>query len=429
MNYQETIDFLFNALPMYQRQGKAAYKSNLDNSIAFDKHLNYPHKAFKTIHIGGTNGKGSTSHLLASVLQEAGYKTGLYTSPHLKDFRERIKINGQMTSEEFVVDFIEENRYFIEKVQPSFFEMTVFMAFEYFRREKVDVAIIEVGMGGRLDSTNLIHPLLSVITNISLDHTQFLGNSLTQIAREKAGIIKENTPVVIGVEDKAYADVFKEKALEKHADLYFANLKYDIPYAFKNMGQKQVCNVFCNSQEVYHQLELDLQGIYQIQNLKTALASLDILKDEFVIQETHLRQGLSKAVQNTGLLGRWQTLGHNPLIVCDTGHNEAGVQEILKQIQSIPFKSLWMVWGMVNDKNIEHILKMLPKKANYLFTKSSVPRALDNQVLLESAQKVGLNGLSFDNVPDALAYAKEKASENDFIFVGGSTFVVADILT
>ncbi len=428
MNYQETIDFLFNALPMYQRQGEAAYKSDLNNSIAFDKHLNYPHRSFKTIHIAGTNGKGSTSHMLASVLQEAGYKTGLYTSPHLKDFRERIKINGQMTSEAFVVEFIEKNKTFIEQLKPSFFEMTVFMAFEYFRQEQVDVAIIEVGMGGRLDSTNLISPLLSVITNISLDHTQFLGTTLEQIAKEKAGIIKEKTPVVIGTQDKRYSNVFEQKAKELQADLSFADLKYDIPYALKNAEQKQVCNVFSKGQELYHQLELDLQGHYQIENLKTVLTALDTLKTHFDIEETHIRAGLAKTIKNTGLLGRWQVLGNNPLTVCDTGHNEAGVIEVLKQIESTPFKRLWMVWGMVNDKNIDRILELLPANANYLFTKSSVPRALDSEELLKFAQKKGLEGLCFKTVPEALQYAKNKADKDDFIFVGGSTFVVSDIL-
>jgi len=428
MNYQETIDFLFNSLPMFQRQGKAAYKSNLDNSIAFDNYLKKPHQSFKTIHIAGTNGKGSSSHMLASILQEAGYKVGLYTSPHLKDFRERIRINGEMVSEAFVITFIENIKRFIAEYQPSFFEMTVFMAFEYFKEQKVDVAVIETGMGGRLDSTNLITPLVSVITNISLDHTQFLGDTLEKIAVEKAGIIKEQIPVVVGEFNKEYDSVFINKAREKTTTCEFANQELSISYALKSLNQTQAFDVYKGDKKVYEQIELDLLGNYQQKNVLTVLSAIEQLQTSLTINKEHIYAGLKNVVKNTQLLGRWQTIGNNPQIICDTGHNEAGIQLILEQIKQTAFKDLHIVWGMVNDKSIDRIMALLPKNAIYYFTKASIPRALNEDDLYKIAQKYDLNGRRFKTVQEALKASKQSANQNDMIFIGGSTFVVAEVV-
>jgi dihydrofolate synthase/folylpolyglutamate synthase len=428
MNYQETLDFMFGSLPMYQRQGKAAYKANLDNSIAFDNHLSNPHRAYKTIHIAGTNGKGSTSHMLASILQESGYKVGLYTSPHLKDFRERIKVNGEMVSEVFVVDFIAQNRDFIDELKPSFFEMTVFMAFEYFKHSGVDVAVIETGMGGRLDSTNLIVPELSIITNISLDHTQFLGDTIEKIAIEKAGIIKASVPVVVGESREDYNSVFNCFSEEKHSSLVYADEQLNIPYVLKSIDNKQVFDVYKGDLKLYEQLELDLMGHYQQKNVLTCLSAIEELKSKFEIKNEAVRQGLSNVIANTQLLGRWQTLGSNPQIICDTGHNEAGVNFILSQIEQTAFEKLHLVWGMVNDKSIDKILKKLPEEAKYYFCKANIPRALEAGILKAQAEDVGLRGNVYSSVNEALMAAKKDAKTNDLIFVGGSTFVVAEVV-
>jgi len=428
MNYKETIDFMFNSLPMFQRQGKAAYKSNLDNSIAFDNYLNKPHQTFKSIHIAGTNGKGSTSHMLASILQEAGYKVGLYTSPHLKDFRERIKVNGKMVSETFIVKFIEKIQNFIAEYQPSFFEMTVFMAFEYFKTEKVDIAVIETGMGGRLDSTNLITPLISVITNISLDHTQFLGDTLEKIAVEKAGIIKKEIPVVIGESNKTYDSIFIKKATEMNTNCIFANKEYNIPYALLNLNQTQSFDVYKDEEKQYEQIQLDLLGKYQLKNTLTVLSAIDSLQNKLTIKQEHIYTGLKNVIKNTQLLGRWQTIGNNPQIICDTGHNEAGVQLIIEQIEQMAFKKLHIVWGMVNDKSIDRIMALLPKNASYYFTKASIPRALNEEDLYMIAQKHQLKGQTFKTVKAALEASKLTANQDDLIFVGGSTFVVAEVV-
>lgn len=429
MTYKETLDFLFSQLPMYQRQGKAAYKANLDNTHALDAHFKHPHRSFRTIHVAGTNGKGSSSHMLASVLQKAGYRVGLYTSPHLKDFRERVRVNGNMLPEQYVVDFVEQHASIFQSVKPSFFEMTVALAFEYFRSESVDIAVVEVGMGGRLDSTNIITPDVSVITNIGLDHVDFLGSDLASIAGEKAGIIKENIPVVIGQSVLETRPVFEKKAAEKNADIIFAEEQFRVPYAMLNTEGKQVLNIYQTDNVLYDNLQLDLLGFYQQRNICTVLATLEVLvKKGWKINKEHLYHGLSEVAKTTGLLGRWQILNHNPLVVCDTGHNEDGVQQLLLQIEATPHKQLHFVFGMVNDKNIDKILGMLPKEATYYFTRASIPRSLKAEELQTKATTFALKGNTYANVPDAIAAAKANASANDLVFIGGSTFVVADAL-
>ena len=406
MNYSETLDWMFGQLPMYQLQGASAYKEDLDNTILLANHLQNPEKEIKTIHVAGTNGKGSTSHFLASILQEAGYKTGLYTSPHLKDFRERIKINGQDISEDFVVDFIESHKSFFEENQLSFFEMTVGLAFDYFREEKVDIAIIEVGLGGRLDSTNIIAPLLSVITNIGLDHVQFLGNTLEKIAFEKAGIIKSKTPVVIGEYTSETKPVFENKAKETQSEIFFAS---DL------------------IEETYPSV---LVGDYQIQNKKTVLQAIRVLQsqNQFEISEENIKNGFWNVVKNTNLQGRWQQLGTHPKIICDTAHNKHGLEIVMKQLSREEFDTLHIVLGVVNDKDLENVLPLFPKNANYYFCKPNIFRGLDASILQQKASEFELNGKAFNSVSEAYEAANHNASKNDFIYVGGSTFVVAEIL-
>ena len=428
MNYKSTIEYMYKQLPMYQRQGKAAYKADLETSLEFDKFLDYPHKNFKTIHVAGTNGKGSVSHMLASVLQEHGLKVGLYTSPHLKSFRERIRVNGEQVAEQFIVDFIENIKQFIAQEKPSFFEMTVFMAFQYFKKQNVDIAVIEVGMGGRLDSTNVINPLLSVITNISLDHTAFLGDTIKKIAIEKAGIIKEKTPVIIGESQTETKPVFIEKAKQNNSEIFFADKKYQIDYSLHNSYTNQVFNVRSNDILVYKNISLDLLGLYQTKNLKTVLMTIDVLNNlGFSIEKETIYNALANVVKNTGLKGRWQILGNNPLIICDTGHNKAGIIEITEQMKQIPYKNLHIVFGTVNDKNISKILELLPKNAIYYFTQANIERALDVDILYDKAKQTGLNGEKYKTVELAFNQAKQKAEKNDVIFVGGSTFVVAEL--
>lgn len=406
MNYQETVNWLFNQLPMYQNQGASAYKPNLDNTILLANYLNNPEKKIKTIHVAGTNGKGSTSSLLASVLQEAGYKVGLYTSPHLKDYRERIKINGNEITEEFVTNFISKHKSFFESHKLSFFEMTVGLAFDYFVQEKIDIAIIEVGMGGRLDSTNIITPLISVITNIGLDHTQFLGNTLALIANEKAGIIKPSIPVVIGEYTNETKPVFVKKSSENNSEIYFAS---DL------VG------------EVYPST---LLGDYQTQNRKTVQQTLQILqqKNEFIISEENIKDGFLNVIQNTGLAGRWQQLGENPKIICDTAHNKHGLSIVLKQVEKQKFEKLHIVLGVVNDKDLTEILPLFPKKAVYYFCSPKNLRGLDPEILQQKALIFELKGKVYNSVSEAYKDAKKKSTAKDFIYVGGSTFVVAEIL-
>ncbi|MCL5128958.1 folylpolyglutamate synthase/dihydrofolate synthase family protein [Algibacter sp. L4_22] len=405
MRYNDTLDWMFSQLPMYQRQGKSAYKVDLSNTALLINHLDNPHKHFKTIHVAGTNGKGSSSHMLASILQEAGYKVGLYTSPHLKDFRERIKINGEEVSKEFVTGFIERNKLFFEANQLSFFEMTVGMAFEYFSQEKVDIAVIEVGLGGRLDSTNIISPEVSVITNIGLDHTQFLGNTLELIAFEKGGIIKTKIPVVIGETQKETKPVFVDLATKNNSEIIFAD--------------QQDLNVY----------DSDLKGDYQAKNIQTVVTAIKILqKKSYSISSRDIKKGLLNVIKNTGLLGRWQVLNENPKVVCDTGHNREGLIYVMKQLSNEVYNNLHIVFGVVNDKDLSSIIDLLPKKAEYYFCKPNISRGLAAEELKEVFNAHNLKGESYNSVNEAYNIALEKANADDFIFIGGSTFVVAEII-
>ena len=402
MNYQETLNWMFSQLPMYQKQGKTAFKKDLTNTLAFAKELNHPEQQFKSIHVGGTNGKGSTSHMLASILQEAGYKVGLYTSPHLKNFTERIRINGNEISEDYVHQFILKHRSFLEKQQLSFFEMTVGLAFNYFADEKVDIAVIEVGMGGRLDSTNIITPLLSVITNIGLDHTQFLGETLPEIAFEKAGIIKQNIPVIIGEKQEETTPVFTNKAKATNSPIYFAS-------------------------DHFKSHKTDLLGDYQQKNANTvvtAIQHLSFLK----IDENHIKNGLLNVVKNTNLKGRWQVLNETPKIICDTAHNKEGLQIVINQLLNEDYEKLHIVLGVVSDKDLSKILTLFPKKATYYFCKPQISRGLSEKELQKEASRFQLKGKTFASVKQALKNAKGRANNKDIIYVGGSTFVVAEII-
>ena len=402
MTYKEILDWMFVQLPMYQNDGSTAFKKDLTNILALSKELGFPEQKFKSIHVAGTNGKGSTSHMLASILQEAGYKVGLYTSPHLKNFTERIRINGVEISEEKVTEFINGNKAFLEQQKMSFFEMTVGLAFDYFASEKVDIAIIEVGLGGRLDSTNSITPEVAVITNIGLDHTQFLGETLPEIAFEKAGIIKKNIPVVIGEEQAAVKGVFIAKAAKEGAPIYFAS----------------------DASETYIS---DLVGDYQIQNSKTAVAAIKILKGYQVFKE-NITNGLLNVVKNTNLKGRWQVLQEQPKVICDTAHNKEGLSIVLKQLKKQPFKKLHIVLGVVADKKLETILPLFPSSADYYFCKPAISRGLSEAVLEANAKKFNLLGKKYSSVKLALKSALLNANQEDIIYVGGSTFVVAEII-
>lgn len=430
MTYQETLEYMFNQLPMFHRVGKSAYKANLDNTKALDEHFGHPHNQFKTIHVAGTNGKGSTSHMIASVLQDAGLKVGLYTSPHLRDFRERIKINGADISEQYVVDFIEANMAVFDEVQPSFFEMTVALAFKYFADEQIDVAVVEVGMGGRLDSTNIISPLISIITNIGLDHTEFLGNTHAKIAVEKGGIVKTGVPVVVGESHAETSPVFEAIAKEKGAPLVFADKKYRVgEVSLIGDGIQQFSILNDKREVVFGYLDVDLQGCYQSKNILTVLAALDELKLHFhQITEEVIRAGLQHASKQTGLRGRWYRLSDNPPAICDTGHNVDGVAYIVRQLALTPYEKLYFVFGMVSDKDISSVIKMLPKDAYYIFTQASIPRAMDAELLAVKCSEVGLLGEVEKNVGKAYARAKMLATSKDLIFIGGSTFVVAEVV-
>jgi dihydrofolate synthase/folylpolyglutamate synthase len=430
-SYPEVLEFLYSQLPMFQRTGPAAYKDNLDNTIRLDEMFDHPHHSFKTIHVAGTNGKGSVSHILASILQESGFKTGLYTSPHLKDFRERIKVNGKMISEEAVVRYTEMYRKKNEtaKLEPSFFELTVSMAFDYFRAMKVDVAVIEVGLGGRLDSTNIISPEVSVITNISFDHQALLGNTLPKIAAEKAGIIKPGIPVVIGESDSKTSPVFLEFAERLNAPIWFADREYQADYSMITIDGKQSLNIRKRDELVYTDLKIDLLGIYQRHNVPTVLKTIDILNSRgWKLTESIIRKGIGNTILNTGLLGRWQIIGHNPLLVCDTGHNPAGIRLVVEQISQTAWKNLHLIIGMVNDKDQDQVLSLLPTNATYYFTQASIPRAATPEELAAKASKFGLEGNCYPTVRQALSAALTNADSRDLIFVGGSTFVVAEVL-
>ncbi|UII74866.1 bifunctional folylpolyglutamate synthase/dihydrofolate synthase [Flagellimonas sp. HMM57] len=403
MTYKETLSWMFQQLPMYQQKGAVAYKDKLDNILFFTELLGNPEKKFKSIHVAGTNGKGSSSHMLASVLQEAGYKVGLYTSPHLKDFRERIKINGKKVSEDYVKDFIKTHEPFLKENKLSFFEMTVGMAFSYFAEEKVDIAVVEVGLGGRLDSTNIIVPEVSLITNIGLDHIQILGDTLQKIALEKAGIIKKGVPVIISEKQPETEGIFKLIAAQKNAEITFA----------EEMDTKNY--------------ETDLLGSYQKKNSKGVVAVLKELK-EFKIKEKHIRKGLRNVVENTGLLGRWQVLGEHPKTICDTAHNKEGLGLVLEQINKLEFSQVHFVLGFVNDKNLDTVLSLFPKNAKYYFVRPNIPRGLEAKALKAAAAKFYLEGETFKLVGKALEKAKKNAKPDDLVYVGGSTFVVAEVV-
>jgi dihydrofolate synthase/folylpolyglutamate synthase len=422
--YPEAIQFLYSNLPMFQRIGASAYKKDLTNTLALCEALGNPQKRFKSIHVGGTNGKGSTSHMLASILQSAGYKTGLYTSPHLKEFTERIKINGVEVSESYVVAFTNRIMKSIETIRPSFFEITVAMAFDYFALNQVDVAVIEVGLGGRLDSTNVIIPEVSVITNIGFDHMDILGNTLEEIAGEKAGIIKNHVPVVISQRQKEIESVFITRANGNQSPIYFA----DDTYRAEFTEHGTAINLFKNTSTFLLDVDLQLKGKYQCKNLPGVLKTIDILNEKgWTISINHIQKGLEQVIDQTGLKGRWQILAQKPYTVCDTAHNLDGVREILDQIRQHPHQELYIIWGMVKDKSRVEILSLLPKDACYFFCQASIPRALDAEILQQDATQHGLHGEVIRSVNDALRKARERAGEEDMIYIGGSTFVVAEL--
>ena len=413
MNYQETTEYLFSITPVFEKIGAGAYKEGLENSLALDEHFGHPHRRFKSIHIAGTNGKGSCSHTIAAVLQAAGYRVGLYTSPHLVDFRERIRINGECVSEQYVIDFVEQERGFFEPLHPSFFELTTAMAFKYFAEQHVDYAVIEVGLGGRLDCTNIIMPVLSVITNISLDHTQFLGDTLAQIAAEKAGIIKEGIPVVIGETLPETRPVFAVKAHEMSAPIHFAE-EFDI--------------------SVYEDIDFELKGEYQQKNRRTILCALSILTSHLPpCRESRgrlpLKEGFAHVCELTGLVGRWQTLQTRPLVICDTGHNVGGWQYLAPQIAKQPCKTMRIVFGMVDDKDIDTVMAMLPKNAIYYWTQASTHRAIPVQIVAEKGLAHQLHGTISGDVATAYKRAIAESHPDDFIFIGGSSYIVADLLS
>jgi dihydrofolate synthase / folylpolyglutamate synthase len=452
MTFGETLDYLFSRLPMYFRVGAVAYKPDLTNTAKICNLLGNPQDSFRSIHVAGTNGKGSVSHMLASILQEKGLKTGLYTSPHLKDFRERIRVNGKMIPKRKVVEFVKKYRKEFEKIQPSFFEWTVGLAFDHFREEKIDIGVIEVGLGGRLDSTNIITPLLSVITNISYDHMQFLGDTLEKIASEKAGIIKPGVPVVIGETQEETKHVFIDKANETGSEILFADQAFKAtscnviasdanlqnpasciqhPASRKLSASASLCfiNLHKKGKSNFNRVESPLLGAYQLKNITTVAGTCEMLgKQGFSISEDKIRRGIKNVILNTHLAGRWQMVSHNPLTICDTGHNEAGIREVLAQFKATPHSHLHFVFGVVNDKQIDHILDLLPKDATYYFCKADIPRGLPQEELKNKSNAAGLKGESYPSVKKALKAAQKKAKPDDLVFVGGSTFVVAEVV-
>ena len=434
MDYIETCEYLFNQLPMFEKQGTSGYKEGLSNTLKLDEHFGHPHETFACVHVGGTNGKGSVSHMIASVLQECGYRVGLYTSPHLVDFRERIRVNGLPIEEEYVVSFVERERAFFEPLHPSFFEVTTAMAFKYFKDKGVDIAVVEVGLGGRLDCTNIIKPVVSVITNISFDHMQLLGNTLAEIATEKAGIIKSGIPAVIGESNNETRPIFEAKAKEVGAPIVFAEDDNQIvsgtPAVHGGMHFKTLH---------FGELESDLGGIYQEKNVNTVLAALKELSKQGFLGEfrqengqhinlRELKSGIAHVTANTGLKGRWQIVKTSPMVVCDTGHNVGGWQYLSQQLQQVPCHNIHIVFGMVNDKDVDGVLKLLPKDAKYYFTKADSHRALNEMILRAKATKYGIDGTAYQSVSEAYKAASEVVGDDDLIFVGGSTYVVGDFL-
>ena len=422
--YEETIEYLFNSTPVFEKIGAGAYKEGLENTWALDEHLGHPHQQYTSIHVAGTNGKGSVSHTLAAILQAAGYRVGLYTSPHLVDFRERIRVNGQCVSEQYVIDFVEEHRTFFEPLHPSFFELTTAMAFKYFAEKQIDIAVVEVGLGGRLDCTNIISPILSIITNISMDHTQFLGHTLESIAREKAGIIKSGTPVVIGETLPETRPVFLKKALEQHAPIIFADEERHV------LSSESTCSGgLVYDTDLYGRLGGELGGWYQERNTNTILSAVEALKGlSLSIDEQAVREGFARVGETTGLMGRWQVLNEHPKVVCDTGHNAGGWEYLSAQLKKQHCRQLHIVFGMVDDKDIDTVMSMLPQDAIYYFTRPSNKRGIDEQRTAAIGAAHGLQGQAYPTVADAFEAAKSTASAEDFIFVGGSSYLVADFL-
>jgi len=433
MTYQETCNYLFTQTPMFEKQGVSGYKEGLENTLALDEHFGHPHKNFRSIHIAGTNGKGSCAHTIAAILQQCGYRVGLYTSPHLVDFRERIRINGQPIPENYVVDFVENERNFFEPLQPTFFELTTAMAFKYFSEMQVDVAVIEVGLGGRLDCTNIITPILSVITNISLDHTQLLGDSLEQIAMEKAGIIKSGVPVVIGEALKETRPVFEAMAEENKAPIIFAEDRPEVLHA-----ELQLSEMVYETRS-YGTITGELCGRYQAKNTNTILWVIRKLEDfgymyrftddsKSPVKGLEVKAGFKNVCATTGLMGRWQVVSESPTVVCDTGHNPAGWEYLSRQLNEVECKNMYIVFGVVEDKDVDGIMALLPKRASYFFTKASNKRALSERVLQMMGQQLGLSGNVYPSVAEAFSAAKIIAKEGDFVFIGGSSYVVADFL-
>jgi dihydrofolate synthase / folylpolyglutamate synthase len=429
MTYQQTLDFLYSQLPAYHRIGKAAYRNDLNNTVLLDDYFGNPHLKFPSIHIAGTNGKGSVSHMIASVLQEAGYKTGLYTSPHLKDFRERIRINGEMIPESDVINFVTRHKSIIESVNPSFFEMTVAMAFNYFAENQVDVSVIEVGLGGRLDSTNIIMPVLSVITNIGHDHMDLLGDTLAKIAVEKAGIIKNDIPVIISETQPETRDIFISKAKENNSAILFADQTYScsLKYVMRPEVMREYSITEISSGRTLEGVTV-LGGDYQKKNLQAVFTAFKMTGNNFSVSDANIIEGIRKVIQNTGLQGRWQVIGDKPLILCDTGHNKEGLEYVLDQLDRTAKTGLHMIIGFVNDKDLGSVLPLFPKEASYYFTKATVPRALNEVILKQEAEKYGLFGECYPDVKTALGVARSKALKSDVIFIGGSTFIVAEVV-
>jgi dihydrofolate synthase/folylpolyglutamate synthase len=429
MNYQETIDFLYSQLPAYHRIGKAAYKGDLDTTLALDEYFGHPHRKYRTIHVAGTNGKGSVSHMIASVLQEAGYKTGLYTSPHLRDFRERIRINGQMITEEAVTDFVELHGDIFNKLKPSFFEMTVAMAFDHFCRQKVDVAVIEVGLGGRLDSTNIIKPLLSVITNVGHDHMDLLGDTIEKVAVEKAGIIKESVPVVVSETQPEAKEIFISRAGETGSQLCFADERFICDLgAYDFHRTERIFSVTDLKTMSRYDGFISLCGDYQAFNIQAVFGAMYVLQDQLGISAAYILSGIRKVASNTGFAGRWQVLGRKPLVICDTAHNKEGLEHVIRQINRVPKSGLHIILGFVSDKDLGSILPLFPRNAEYYFSRASVPRALDEKELEKRASSFGLRGSSYTDVHRAYEAALKNAGKSDMIFIGGSTFVVAEVV-
>ena len=420
MNYKETVEYLFNSTPVFEHVGASAYKEGLSNTLALDEHLGHPHKNFKTIHVAGTNGKGSCSHTLAAILQSMGMKVGLYTSPHIVDFRERIRVNGECLSEQYVVDFVEQHRSFFEPLHPSFFELTTAMAFRYFADQKVDIAVIEVGLGGRLDCTNIITPELSIITNISLDHTQFLGDTLAKIAGEKAGIIKEGVKVVIGEDVEETRPVFEAKAKEKNAPIVFAQ---DYPEVLCS----EVCAEGGRNYETlnFGMIHGDLSGDYQERNMNTCLTACKVLG----LKKENVIEAVAHVAERTGLVGRWMKINESPLAVCDTGHNVGGWKYLAPQIKAQKCEHLRIVFGMVDDKDIDSVMEMLPKNAIYYWTQATSHRAIPKEIVADKGRTHQLEGYIYNSVKEAYREALKEASNDDFVFVGGSSYVVADLLS